>query len=168
MYRPPLRGRPALADKKVLLIDSCQATREVRAAVLRSHGVAVHAAEGISAARSLWQPRIYDLAMLDVRRYSPGETLEFYEQIKQASPHEQVVFLVGPQPIFRLLGPVKSWRKMAHPDSGSDRQTLPRCLTVFLRPQRSIRLVEAPCRESRLWSTRSRLNGVKGTDTDIW
>jgi DNA-binding NtrC family response regulator len=105
MYRPPLRGRPTLADKKVLLIDSCQATREVRAAVLRSHGVAVHAAEGISAARSLWQPRIYDLVMLDVRRYSPGETLEFYEQIKQASPHEQVVFLVGPPTYLSLAWP---------------------------------------------------------------
>ena len=105
MYRPPLRGRPALADKKVLLIDSCQATREVRAAVLRSHGVAVHAAEGISAARSLWRPRIYDLVMLDVRRYSPAEALEFYEQIKQASPHEQVVFLVGPPTYLSLAWP---------------------------------------------------------------
>ena len=34
-------GHPALADKKVLLIDRCQATREVRAAVLRTHGVEV-------------------------------------------------------------------------------------------------------------------------------
>jgi len=49
MYRPPpLRGRPALADKKVLLIDRCQATREVRAAVLRSHGVEVHTAAELS------------------------------------------------------------------------------------------------------------------------
>jgi DNA-binding NtrC family response regulator len=104
MYRPPLRCS-VFDDTKVLLIDSCQATREVRAAVLRSHGVAVHAAEGISAARSLWQSRIYDLVMLDVRRYSPGETLEFYEQIKQASPHEQVIFLVGPPTYLSLAWP---------------------------------------------------------------
>ena len=84
-YRPPLRGRSVLG-KKVLLTDRWQATCEVRAAVLRSHGVEVHAAEEISAARFLWQPNIYDLVMLDVRRYSPGETLEFYEQIKHASP----------------------------------------------------------------------------------
>ena len=45
MYRPPLRNRPVLADKKVLLIDRCQATREVRTAVLRSQGVEVHEAE---------------------------------------------------------------------------------------------------------------------------
>jgi len=36
MYRPPpLRGRPVLAGKRFLLIDRCQATLQVRAAVLR-------------------------------------------------------------------------------------------------------------------------------------
>ena len=96
MYRPPLRGRSALVDKKVLLIDRFQATREARAAVLRRQGVEVHEAEEISAARFLWQPQVYDLVMLDVRRYSPAETLEFYEQIKGASPRRRIVFLTGP------------------------------------------------------------------------
>jgi ActR/RegA family two-component response regulator len=97
MYRPPLlRRRPLLADKKVLLIDRCQATREARAAVLRSRGVEVHEAEEISAARFLWQPNVYDLVMLDFRRYSPGETLEFYKEVKTRSPRERFVFLLGP------------------------------------------------------------------------
>jgi CheY-like chemotaxis protein len=96
MYRPPLRDRPVLADKKVLLIDRLQATREARAAVLRSRGVEVHEAEEIPAARFLWQPHVYDLVMLDVRRYSPAEALEFCEQITSASPRQQFVFLVGP------------------------------------------------------------------------
>jgi response regulator RpfG family c-di-GMP phosphodiesterase len=95
MYRPPLRGRPAFADKKVLLIDRNQATREARAAILRARGVEVHETEEISGARFLWQPDVYDLVMLDVRRYSPGEALEFYEQIKGASPRQQFAFLVG-------------------------------------------------------------------------
>ena len=96
MYRPPLRGRPTLADKKVLLIDRCQATREARAAVLRSHGVEVQEAERLSTARFLWQPNLYDLVMLDVRRYSSEETREFYEQIKGASRRQEFVFLIGP------------------------------------------------------------------------
>src|SRR6266478_4088574 len=97
MYRPPpLRGRPALADKKVLLIDRCQATREVRAAVLRTHTVEVHEAAEISSARFLWQPHVYDLVMLDVRRYSSEEIQKFYEQIKGASPRQRMVFLTGP------------------------------------------------------------------------
>ncbi len=95
MYRPPLR-RSALADKKVLLIDRSQATRDARAAVLRSHGVEVHEAEEISAARFLWQPNVYDLVMLDVRRYSPEETRDFYGEIKGASPQQQFAFLMGP------------------------------------------------------------------------
>jgi response regulator RpfG family c-di-GMP phosphodiesterase len=96
MYRPPLRRRLALADQKVLLIDRFQATREARAAVLRSHAVEVHEAEEISAARFLWQPNVYDLVMLDVRRYFPAEALEFYEQIRAADPRQQIVFLTGP------------------------------------------------------------------------
>ena len=96
MYRPPLRGRPALTDKKVLLIDSFQATRDARAAVLRSRGVEVHEAEEISGARFLWQPQFYDLIMLDVRRYSSEETREFYEQIRAADPRPRIVFLTGP------------------------------------------------------------------------
>jgi response regulator RpfG family c-di-GMP phosphodiesterase len=96
MYRPPLRGRPALADKKVLLIDRCHANREARGAVLRSSGVEVHEAEEIPAARFLWQPDVYDLVMLDVRRYSPAEALEFYEQIRAADPRQRIVFLNGP------------------------------------------------------------------------
>jgi len=96
MYRPPLRGRRLLADKKVLLIDRCQATREARAAVLRTHGVEVREAEELSTARFLWQPNVYDLVMLDVRRYSSVEAREFCEQVKDASSRQQFVFLLGP------------------------------------------------------------------------
>ena len=95
MYRPTLRGRSALADKKVLLIDSCQATRKARVAVLRSRRVTVYEAGQLSTARFLWHPNEYDLVMLDVRRYSPEEALEFYEQIKGASPKQRIVFLTG-------------------------------------------------------------------------
>ena len=96
MYRPPPLRRSALADKKVLLIDRSQATRDARAAVLRSHGVEVHEAEDLSTARFLWQPNVYNLVMFDVRRYSPEETREFYGEIKGASPQQQFAFLMGP------------------------------------------------------------------------
>jgi response regulator RpfG family c-di-GMP phosphodiesterase len=99
MYRPPLRGRRLLAEKKVLLIDRCQATREARAAVLRSHGVEVHEAEKIPDARFFWQPNVHDLVMLDVRRYSSWEALEFCEQIRAADRRQRIVFLVGP-PVY--------------------------------------------------------------------
>ena len=100
MYSPPpLRGRPVLDGKIVLLIDRCQATREVRARVLQGHDVEVHSAEDFSTARFLWQPNTYDLILLDVRRYLPGEIVEFHEQIKDASPRQRFAFLVGP-PVY--------------------------------------------------------------------
>jgi CheY-like chemotaxis protein len=100
MYRPPpIRGQPVLAGKKVLLIDCNQPTREARAAVLRSHGIEVQEAESLQAARFLWQPNVYDLILLDVRRHLPGEALEFYEQIRTTSPNEHFAFLVGP-PVY--------------------------------------------------------------------
>jgi CheY-like chemotaxis protein len=100
MYRPPpLRGQPVLANKKVLLIDRNQPTRDVRVRVLQSHGVEVHAADSLQTARFLWQPDVYDLILLDVRRHLPGEALEFYEQIRDASPNEHFAFFVGP-PVY--------------------------------------------------------------------
>ena len=100
MYRPPpLRGQPVLANKKVLLIDCYQPTRDVRVRVLQSHGVEVHAAGNLCGARLLWHPNLYDLILLDVRRHLPGEALEFYEQITSASPKERFAFFVGP-PVY--------------------------------------------------------------------
>ncbi len=100
MYRPPpLSGQQVLEGKKVLLIDPNQPTRDVRIRVLQSHGVEVRVAEDLSAARFLWQPNVYDLILLDVRRHLPGEALEFYEQIITASPKEHFAFLVGP-PVY--------------------------------------------------------------------
>jgi DNA-binding NtrC family response regulator len=105
MYQPPLPRCSVFDGKKVLLIDRCQATCDARAAVLRSHGVEVHATDELSAARFLWQPNFYDLVMLDVRRYSPGETLEFYERIKDRSPQQRFVFLVGAPTYLSLTWP---------------------------------------------------------------
>jgi CheY-like chemotaxis protein len=105
MYRPPpLRGRSVLADKKALLIDLCQVTRELRASILRSHGVEVHEVEELSRARFFWRPHVYDLVMLDVRRYLPADVLEFCDHIN-ASPRERVVFLVGPPTYLSLTWP---------------------------------------------------------------
>jgi response regulator RpfG family c-di-GMP phosphodiesterase len=94
-----------LSDRRILLIDRCQATREVRAAVLRSHGVEVHAVEDFYGARFLWQPLMYDFVLLDVRRYPSGEALEWCEQIKDKSPRQRIAFLVGAPTYLSLTWP---------------------------------------------------------------
>src|SRR5213596_2891464 len=95
MYRPsPLRGRHSVLEgKKVLIIDNNQPTRDVRVSVLRSHGIEVEPAANFSSARSLQRLHHYDWIFLDVRRHFPGEALQFYEQIKGASPGQRFAFL---------------------------------------------------------------------------
>ena len=107
MYQlPPLR-RSVFDDKKVLLIDPHQCTRDVRASVLRSHGIEVDATDSVQAARSLWRPKLYDLILLAARGHFPGEALDFYVEIKHASPGERVVFLVGPPTFLSLTWPTE-------------------------------------------------------------
>jgi len=106
MYRqPPLFSRPVLDGKKVLLVDHNQATRDVRAEVLRDSGVTVHAVEDFPAARVLWEPNFYNLILLNLFRHSPGEAFQFYAQIKDASPRERFAFLVGPPVYLSLTWP---------------------------------------------------------------
>ena len=96
MSLPPLRGRPALDGKAVLLVDDNPRTRDVRTSVLEHYGVNVCIAEDLFTARFLWKPNAYDMILLDVRRYMPGEALAFYAQVKDASPGQRFAFLVGP------------------------------------------------------------------------
>ena len=102
---PPLRGARVLADKKVLLIDRIQCTREARASLLRSHGVEVQEADSLQAARFLWRPKRYNLIMLNVRGHLPGDALEFYEQVRETSRWARFAFLVGPPVYLSLTWP---------------------------------------------------------------
>jgi len=121
MYaHPPLRGRLPLEGKKALLIDANQPTRDVRTRVLQSHGVEVHSAEDLSAARFLWQPKVYDLILLDLRKHLPGEALEFYQQIKETSPRERIAFLVGPRVYFSITWPEELMNSEKQPQGRAD------------------------------------------------
>jgi hypothetical protein len=48
---------------------------------------------------------MYQLIMLDVRRYSPVDVLEFCEQIMDASPRERIACLVGPPTYLSFTWP---------------------------------------------------------------
>ena len=90
-----------LRDKKVLLIDRCEATRQVRAAVLRSRGVEVHEPRTLQGAISL---ATQCLRSRDARRTEilSGGTLEFYGRIRDASHGQLFAFLMG-APIYLSL-----------------------------------------------------------------
>jgi CheY-like chemotaxis protein len=107
MYQSPPLRRSVFDGKKVLLIDPHQSTRDVRTSVLRSRGIEVDATDSLQTARFLWRPKLYDLILLDAHGPVP-EALDFYLEVKHASPREHVVFLVGP-PTFLSL----TWRNEA-------------------------------------------------------
>ena len=108
MYQPPpIRAPSAFDDKKVLLIDPHQPTRDARANVFRSHGIGVDATDSLQVARTLCRTKPYDLILLDARGYLPGEARDFYLEIKHASPRKRVVFLVGPPTYLSLTWPTE-------------------------------------------------------------
>lgn len=121
MYQPPpLRGLSVFNDKKVLLIDPHQRARDVRASVLRSRGIEVDATDSLLSARSLWRPKLYDLILLDAPGHNPGEALDFYVEIKHASPRERVVFLVGPPTYLSLAWPTEFMAREREPQQWAE------------------------------------------------
>ena len=121
MYQPPpLRSRSVCDDKKVLLIDPHHRARDVRASVLRSHGIGVDATDSLQAARSLWRPKFYDLILLDARGHLPGEALDFYLEVKQANPRVRVVFLVGRPTYLSLTWPTEFMARETEPQQWAE------------------------------------------------
>ena len=62
------------AKKKVLLIVSNMSKRNLRASVLRKHGLEVVCASRVSDARMLWHPLTYDLVLFDARNDQANAT----------------------------------------------------------------------------------------------
>lgn len=101
--------RPRLLPKnteRVLLVDRFQPTRDVRARVLREHGIDVGAAETLDEARVLFVPGQYDLVLLDLHRYPPAEMLVFCRVIKNIDPNQRIALLLGPPSYLTL-----DWKK---------------------------------------------------------
>ena len=100
-------NRSNLYSKKVLLVDRCQATREVRAAILRRHGIEVHTPENLARARFLWQPQVYDLILLTCADSFPEKHSSFMSTSKEKAPRSVSPFSSGRQSTSRVPGRVK-------------------------------------------------------------
>jgi DNA-binding NtrC family response regulator len=84
-----------MATKNVLIIDGNEAMQNMRASVLRGHGVHVHLAKSVTEAELLWVPDFFDLVLLDVRQRSK-EAVAFWRTIRRQHPRQRISFLVGP------------------------------------------------------------------------
>jgi CheY-like chemotaxis protein len=80
--------------KRVLLVDTSQPKRELRAEVMRKFGIDVDCAADIMEARSWWRAALYDLVLINMEK-GLGYRDEFCNDIRGATPPQRLAFLVG-------------------------------------------------------------------------
>ena len=94
----------SLDKKKVLLADSFERARNVRATLLRSRLVDVDVARNIAEALVLWRTSAYHLVLVALRE-CPVEVFEFWQEIKRERPRQRVAFLIGSPGYVSLAWP---------------------------------------------------------------
>jgi len=97
----PLAGE--VKKKRVLLVDTSQPKRELRAEVMRKFGMDVDCAADITEARSWWRAALYDLVLINMEK-GQGYRDEFCDDIRRATPPQRLAFLVG-QPKYLAASP---------------------------------------------------------------
>jgi CheY-like chemotaxis protein len=80
--------------KRVLLVDTSQPKRELRAEVMRKFGMDVDCAADIGEARSWWRAALYDLVLVDMEK-GQGNRDKFCDDMRSATPRQRLAFLVG-------------------------------------------------------------------------
>ena len=93
----------AIKKKRVLLIDTAHAKRDLRAEVLRKLGMDVDCAADIAEARSWWRPALYDLVLMNMDK-GRGQRDKFCNDLRSATPPQRLAFLVG-QPEYLADSP---------------------------------------------------------------
>ena len=92
---PRFSQLPRLIKKKrVLLVDTSGAKREMRADAMRKLGIDVDCACDIDEARSWWRPDLYNLVLINMEDEF-GQRDQFCGHIRSTSPSQNLVFLVG-------------------------------------------------------------------------
>ena len=93
----------SVKKRRVLLIDTSHAKRDLRAEVLRKLGMYVDLAADIAEARSWWRPALYDLVLIHMEKGS-GQRDKFCDDLRGATPSQRMAFLVG-QPEYLVDSP---------------------------------------------------------------
>ena len=93
----------AVKKKRVLLIDTSHAKRDLRAEVLRKLGIDVDSAADIVEARVWWKPALYDLVLISMEK-GRGHRDKFCDDVRSATPPQRLAFLIG-QPEYLADSP---------------------------------------------------------------
>jgi CheY-like chemotaxis protein len=106
----PLLALPASAPipdtvkkKRVLLIDTSHAKRDLRAEVMRKLGIDVDSAADIVEARIWWRPALYDLVLINMEK-GRGHRDKFCDDLRSATPPQRLAYLVS-QPEYLADSP---------------------------------------------------------------
>jgi len=95
--------------RRVLLIDTSHAKRDLRAEVLRKLGIDVDSAADIVEARVWWKPALYDLVLINMDK-GRGQRDKFCDDVRSATPPQRLAFLVGrPEYLADLPNPKEEW-----------------------------------------------------------
>jgi CheY-like chemotaxis protein len=97
----PIPG--GIKKKRVLLVDTSQAKRELRAEVMRKRGIDVDCVADIAEARSWWRAALYDLVLIKMEKRQ-GHRDKFCDDIRSATSPQRLAFLVG-QPEYLANSP---------------------------------------------------------------
>ncbi len=84
----------AAKKKRVLLLDTSQQKRDLRADVMRKLGIEVDCAADVLEARCWWRADLYNLVLINVA----GETEnrdKFCSDLRSANPPQRIAFFVG-------------------------------------------------------------------------
>jgi hypothetical protein len=84
----------ALKKRRVLLVDESATKRELRAETMRKLGIDVDCAADIGEARSWWRAALYNLVLMNVEN-DLGHRDKFCDEVRGATPPQQLAFLVG-------------------------------------------------------------------------
>jgi len=92
---PILTSSPGLAKKKrVLLLDTSQIKRDLRADVMRKLGIDVDCAADVLEARCWWRADLYNLVLINASGEAESRD-KFCTDMRGANPAQRIAFLVG-------------------------------------------------------------------------
>jgi len=105
--------------KRVLLVDTSTAKRELRAEAMRKLGMDVDCACDISEARSWWRADLYNLVLINMENELEDRD-RFCQDVRGATPPQQLVFLVGKPGYLADLPNVNEPSSMEHSSSSEE------------------------------------------------
>jgi len=80
--------------RRVLLLDSSQTKRDLRADVMRKLGIEVDCAADVIEARCWWRADLYNLVLINVAGETDSRD-KFCTDLRSASPPQRIAFFVG-------------------------------------------------------------------------